>query len=84
MGVIMQPSREKLTSYPEGYYVRHKGDLYGLYKDGPTPDDGEWLISAPTVMFEEHMRNLLRMFFEEDLVESTYQELLKIFQSQNN
>lgn len=71
---------EKLTNVPEGYVVHHKGDRYGLYKAGSHPDDGEWLVSAPDIYFEREMRGLLGIFFEENLVETLYLQLLEIFQ----
>lgn len=73
---------EKLNAVPEGYYARRKGNRLGLYKNGPTADDGEWLVSAPDVYFESEMRNLLGIFFEEHLIESLYQELLVLFQAE--
>lgn len=73
-------TREKLTQVPNGYYVKQKGDRYGLYKDGPSLDDGEWLVSAPEVYFTKEMKGLLAIFFEQNLVESLYGELLELFQ----
>lgn len=76
----LMANSEKLSVVPEGYYVRRKGDRLGLYKNGPTADDGEWLVSAPEIYFEREMKNLLGIFFEAHLIESLYQELLVLFQ----
>jgi hypothetical protein len=71
---------EKLNQVPEGYVVHQKGDRFGLYKAGALPDDGEWLVSAPDIYFEREMRGLLGIFFEENLVENLYLQLLELFQ----
>lgn len=76
----MDLSREKLASIPPDYQVVRRGDRYGLYKDDSTPDGGEWLVSAHEVYFEAEMRGLLGIFFEENLVETLYLQLLELFQ----
>lgn len=80
MTALMTALSEKLSAVPEGYLVHQKGDRFGLYKAGATPDDGEWLVSAPDVYFEREMKGLLGIFFEENLVETLYLQLLELFQ----
>lgn len=80
MTALMTAISEKLNQVPEGYVVHQKGDRFGLYKAGASANDGEWLVSAPNIYFEREMRGLLGIFFEENLVETLYLQLLELFQ----
>jgi len=68
---------EKLTTIPEGYSPELKFGRLGLFRD--SDDGGEWLVSTPENE-QNRLPALLRIFFEEDLVQSIYQEILSQLQ----
>lgn len=68
---------EKLPTIPEGYSPVFKFGRLGLFRD--SYDGGEWLVSTPESE-QSRLPALLRIFFEEDLVQSIYQEILSQIQ----